>query len=358
MKIDRRRRIRPGALLALLLLAGLAPRGASGQLFDHKNLDHLNRKLAGRVVDYTHNHGSDRRIQSAVLGLPRDLYVYLPPGYTPAKSYPLVLYMHMGYLDEHAFIGLPIIKQVDALIARGEFPPAIIACPDGMIDGTNNRNSRHSFYLNGIMGAFEDHILTEVVPLLTANYSIRPERQAHALVGSSAGGLGALSIALRHRDYFGSVAGVAAPANLRYDTPDGNRQNFDPATFRWKETYDPDQVMGVFRFGLRKTRARRYIEPVFGSGPDVSARIQAINPADLLLSTNLQPGELPIYLNYPGRDNWNFDAQAESFAWLASQRGVAVTLERVPLAQHGLFYFATQHRPAFEWLASHLLPPL
>jgi S-formylglutathione hydrolase FrmB len=227
-----------------------------------------------------------------------------------------------------------------------------------MIDGTNNRNSRHSFYLNGIMGAFEDHILTEVVPFLTANYSIRPERQAHALVGSSAGGLGALSIALRHRDYFGAVAGVAAPANLRYDTPDGNRQNFDPATLRWKESYDPDQVMGVFRFGLRKTRARRYIEPVFGSGPDVTPQIASINPADLLFTTDLQPGELPIYLNYPGRDNWNFDAQAESFAWLASQRGVAVTLEKVPFAQHGLFYFATQHRPAFEWLAPHLLPPL
>ena len=62
---------------------------------------------------------------------------------------------------------------------------------------------------------------------------------------------------------------------------------------------------------------------------------------------------------------WSSPVVAGERGWMTtatdegkSQRGVAVTLEKDPFAQHGLFYFATQHRPAFAWLAPHLLPPL
>ncbi|HEY2155158.1 MAG TPA: hypothetical protein VGH33_05980 [Isosphaeraceae bacterium] len=59
---------------AILVLLAIAPT-ARGQYLGLVNLDHLNRKLAGRVVDHTHNHGDDRRMPSAILGRPRDLYV-------------------------------------------------------------------------------------------------------------------------------------------------------------------------------------------------------------------------------------------------------------------------------------------
>ena len=48
------------------------------------NLERLNRGLASWVDDYTHNHGQDRRINSPILGRPRDLHVYLPPDIRPA----------------------------------------------------------------------------------------------------------------------------------------------------------------------------------------------------------------------------------------------------------------------------------
>ena len=70
---------------------------------------------------------------------------------------------------------------------------------------------------------------------------------------------------------------------------------------------------------------------MYGSGPDMIARVARDNPADLLFSTGLQPGELALYVNYPGRDNYNFDAQAQSFAWLAAQRGIAVELADIPM---------------------------
>jgi len=347
----------PALLRALLLvLAGVVP--ARAQLRECTSLDKVNRQLAGRLVDYTHNHGEDRRIFSTILGRPRDLYVYLPPGYDPHVAYPLVLYLHMGYVDEHEFAGSGRLVELDRMIQAGAFPPAVVACPDGTIAGENRFRDPHSLYLNGVNGRFEDHLLGEVVPFLMSHFSIRPEREAHAILGVSGGGLGGLSIAIRHRGFFGAFAGLAAPANLRYDNCDGNyREDFRPETYRWKATYDPDEVAGVSLLGLWKSRVRTYIEPVFGDGPRVVPEIVATNPADLIFSTGLQPGELAIYLNYGGLDNWNFDAQAESFAWLAAHRGICVDLDRDPCARHSLLYFRRNHRKAFAWLGQHLLGP-
>jgi S-formylglutathione hydrolase FrmB len=344
---------------AVLVLLAIAPT-ARGQYLGLVNLDHVNRKLAGRVVDHTHNHGADRRIPSAILGRPRDLYVYLPPGYTPARAYPVVLYLHMASVDEHYFLGADQVVELDGMIRSGLFPPAIVAAPDGLAEGRNRVSDPHTFFLNGRLGRFEDHLLYEVMPFLASHYSVRPEPAAHGLFGLSGGGLGAASIALRRPDVFGSVAVISAPLNLRYTTCTGDiRADFDPATFRWKTTYDPDEIVGVFDFGLRRVPAWKHIAPVFGDDPaEVFARVVAINPADLLSTTNPAPGRPAMFVGFGGRDNWNFDAQSESFLWLAKQRGFPVDSDRDARGRHALPYFRRGQDEAFGWLAEHLLPPV
>jgi poly(3-hydroxybutyrate) depolymerase len=349
--------MRTVVLGALALLAAFPARA---QLRDRADLDRLNRRLHGRVVDHTHNHGADRRLASPTLGRPRDVYVYLPPGYDPCRrAYPLVLYLHMGYVDEHDFVGSGRLVELDRMIARGEFPPAVVVAPDGTIAGKNRILAAHSMFVNGCGGRFQDYLVDDLLPFVTGRYSIRPEREAHALLGVSSGGLGAVGLALKRRDLFGSVATLAAPLNLRYGSagPRGYFADFDPATYRPAERYDPGAVIGRFELGLHRIRARRYMEPVFGCAPDPIAAIARENPADLLVATGLRPGELNIYANYGARDSYNLDAHAESFAWLAASRGVSVTLDPVPLAAHTLAYFAHNHAAAYRWLAGHLLPP-
>jgi S-formylglutathione hydrolase FrmB len=323
------------------------------------SLEKVNRKLQGEVLDYTHNHGADRRLFSPILGQPRDLYVYLPPGYNPARAYPLILYLHMAYLDEHWFVASNWLVELDGMMLRGELPPAVIVCPDGMITGENRTSEPHSMFVNGVNGRFGDHLLYEVLPFAFTNFSIRPERQAHAVVGVSGGGFGGMSLVLQHRELFATIATLAAPLNARYFNCLGDyHADFDPATFRWRETYDPDEIIASFYFGLMHTRASKYIEPVFGREPGVLARASLVNPAELLFTTGLRPDELAIYVNYPGRDNFNFDAQDESFAWLASLQGVSMTLERVPCGRHNYSYFRHNHLPAFRFVGCHLLPPV
>ena len=322
------------------------------------SLDHLNRKLCGRVVDYTQNHGADRRLASPILGRPRDLYVYLPPGYDPAVAYPLIVFLHGADVDEHDFLDPGDLKELDGMMSRGEIPPAVVAAPDGTYEGINRITSTHSLWVNGLGGRFEDHVVAEVVPFVTRAYSIRPERRAHALLGISAGGYGAMAIALKHRDVFGSVATLAGPLNMKYYNGQGRYgDDFDPATYRERTKYDPDEVIARFYLGLLRRRVRTFLEPVYGSGPDVIARLTLDNPADLLASTDLRPGELAMYVNYPGRDNYNFDAQAQSFAWLAARRGVAVDLVRVPRGHHNLPYIEDAEPPAYAWIGRQVLPP-
>ena len=190
-------------------------------------------------------------------------------------------------------------------------------------------------------------------------YSIRPEREAHALLGVSAGGFGAMATALKHRDLFGSVATIGGPLNMRYDNCNGRySEDFDPATYRERTEYDPDMIIARYYFGLLRRRVKKYLEPLYGPGPDMIAKISRDNPADLLASTGLQPGELAMYVHYPGRDNYNFDAQDKSFAWLAAQRGIAVELAEDPTGRHNLPYIERAEPPAYLWLGRHILPPI
>jgi len=167
-----------------------------------------------------------------------------------------------------------------------------------------------------------------------------------------------MSIALKHRDVFGAVATLAGPLNMRYDNCQGRYgDDFDPATFRMRTQYDPRMLIARYFGGLIPRRVGTYLGPVYGAGPGVIARVTVDNPADLLASTDLRPGELAIYVNYPALDHFNFDAQAESFAWLAARRGVAVDLVRVPAARHNLSYIEAAELPAYRWLEAQIPHP-
>lgn len=350
---------RPGicavVAVALFLVLNVPARA---QFKNWISLERVDRHLQGQLVDYTSNHGADRRIFSPILQMPRDLYVYLPPGYNPNCAYPLILFLHMANVDEHYFIGSKFLPALEALMLCGAFPPAIVASPDGTISGKNHFHAEHSLYVNGVCGRFEDHIMQEVVPFLMTHFCIRPEREAHALLGLSGGGYGAMNLAIKYRPFFATVAVMAAPVNIRYwDCQGGGLADFNPATYCWKTTYDPDEVIATYYCGLWKTRASKYIAPVFGDGPEVVPRIIATNPADLLFTCDLQPCQLAIYMHYPGCDEFNLDAHAQSFQWLAAQKGIEVALACDPEGTHNHSYFRDNLHPVLTWLGPHVLPP-
>src|SRR5688500_15495968 len=105
----------------------------------------LCKRLKGRIVDHTANHGHDNRVWSRAMFQWRDLYIYLPPGYSNKQCYPIMYYLHPFALDERS--SLLIISHLDDAICQGKLPPCIIVAPDGSLDGKGCLEKPGSFYL-------------------------------------------------------------------------------------------------------------------------------------------------------------------------------------------------------------------
>ena len=118
------------AVLLVTLSPALAWSQTKAKGKDEFDMIGLCRQLKGRIVDHTGNHGQDNRIWSKALHQWRDLYIYLPPGYTRNERYPIMIFLHPFALDERTFLRLAPV--LDEAIACGKLPPMIVAAPDGV----------------------------------------------------------------------------------------------------------------------------------------------------------------------------------------------------------------------------------
>jgi S-formylglutathione hydrolase FrmB len=344
-----------GWLGMVLLLAVSIDSASARGLVRKSKLDALNARLWGQILDFTNNHGRDNRIWFPALQQKRDLYVYLPPGYRPEERYPAIILLHGFTMDEHMF--LRFAPFLDDAMASGRLPPAIVACPDGSLTGRASILSPGSFFINSEAGAFEDFILRDLWQFMLANFPIRPEREAHVLAGVSMGGFAAYSLGIRHRQDFGVLVGLFPPVNLRWlDCCCNYFGNFDPQCWGWRTEIHRYDVVGKFAGGLVKLRAKHFLDPLFSSMDEALAEISRLNPIELIDRTDLREGELALYIGYGDKDQFNIDAQVESFLYLAKCRGITVEVGFVPRGKHNVATAIQLWPGLVSWLAARLEP--
>jgi S-formylglutathione hydrolase FrmB len=335
----------------------LAAVPADAGVFRHRNLvKDLNGKLHGQLVDFTSNHGSDRRIWSPALQEKRDLYVYLPPGFDPNQQYPIVIFMH-GFLEDEKTLPRFVVRELDAAIANGHLPPVIVAAPDGSLSG-RHLLSPGSFFLNSKAGRFEDFLVQDVWSFMTCNFPIRPEREAHVLAGASMGGCAAYNLAMKYPECFKVAVGIFPPLNLRWvDCHCDYMANFDPCCWGWRTSVkNGHEVVGRFLGGLVRIRLKHMIDPLYGRGPDAVASMSRENPIEMLERLDIKDGMLDMYIGYGGEDEFNIDAQVESFLYRAKERGLTITVDHDPEGNHS-FGTALGFFPSMiKWLAPRLAP--
>jgi S-formylglutathione hydrolase FrmB len=313
----------------------------------------VKRRLAGQLVEYTRRVGADHRIWSPALQEWRDLNVYLPPGYDPCRRYPVLLWLHGITQDEQAFVR-EALDDFDDAIAAGRLPPLIIAIPDGSIRGRPSLLGANPLFLNSSAGNFEDYVMQDVWGFLLRNYPIRPEREAHVIAGLSSGGGAAFRLAIKHRDTFGVVFGLMPPLNVRWMDCHGNyRGKFDPNCWGWRTDVSRGREV-VARFGPVTVRVRRLVYPLFGRGPEAVEQLSRENPIEMLGLYGVQEGELAMFVGYAGRDEFNIDAQVESFLYRARERGLSVAVQYDPRGRHNWRTGQKLLYGALDWLA----PPL
>ena len=344
--------------LCLVASVVALPSGACANLLPRPfKLDRINRQLAGRVVDHTRNHGRDNRIWSKALGEKRDLYVYLPPGYDPAKKYPFVLLLH-GFLSDETLFTDYAVKPIDKAIRCGKLPPCIIAAPDGTVSGLNCVESVGTFFANSNLGCFEDYLIGDVVPFMLANYSIHPQPEARAIVGISMGGAPAFSKTMKYPHLFKNAAGIFPPLNLRWISCRGRHSDkFDPDCWAWREDFSrPYEVLGRF-YAVVTFRQRRLVYPLYGrDNATILPRVAAENPIELLDAYDVKPGQFGFYVAYAGRDEFHLDSEAESFLYRAKQKGLEVAVEYDPRGHHNVRTALRLLPGLVDWLNGRLAP--
>ena len=345
-----------GWLALVFLVLGTPP--ADAHLLPRPlQLDRLNRKLAGQVIDYTKNHGPNRRIYSSALGEKRDLYVYLPPGYDPCKKYPLGIYLH-GFLEaENGFLE-DVVGPLDRAIASGKLPPLIIAAPDGSVHGANCFITVGTFFLNSNLGNFEDYIVNDVYGFMLKNYPIRPEPEAHVLLGVSMGGRAAFANVIKYRDRFKVAVAVFPPLNLRWISCRGRyMDNFDPCCWGWRTDFSRGhEVVGRF-YGVVVVRLWRTVYPLVGrNNPDTLNFVIAANPIEMLDLYDIKPGDVELYVAYGGKDEFNIDAQVESFLYRAREKNLAVGVGYSPNGRHNVRSAMKLLPGMIDWLRVRLEP--
>ncbi len=134
--------------------------------------------------------------------------IYLPKGYADDANkdvkYPWVLWLP-GFGGANEFGNEGGAAVLDALRGEGKIPPmAFVAFrPAG-------RGGR-SVYMNGEAAAdTEDLLVGDFSKQLQEKYRLAADSKRRAVMGVSAGGFGALKMALRHPDVFGAVAAHSA----------------------------------------------------------------------------------------------------------------------------------------------------
>lgn len=158
---------------------------------------------------------------------PRDITVYLPPGYEESeeRSYPLLILQDGQNLFDPETSFIPgrtwrVAETADDAIAAGAVEPLIIV---GVANAGERRIAEYTptrdWKLGGGKAAQYGEMLTgELVPFLRARYRLLSAPQHTGLGGSSLGGLVSLWLGLRYPGIFGRLA-VLSPSvwwNHRY----------------------------------------------------------------------------------------------------------------------------------------------
>jgi len=182
-------------------------------------------------------------------GAARPGFVYLPPGYSRVHRYPVVYLLHgMPGSPSEYVDGTRLAPFADAAISSGHLRPFVAVMPAAGVDPKYNGEWA---------GPWERELVDEVVPFVDARLATDSTPQGRVLAGLSAGGFGAVYIALRHPDVFGTVESWSGYFHPLRDGP------FKHDTTAQLRANDPRLIVERAGPALRKNGTRFFLS----SGP-------------------------------------------------------------------------------------------
>jgi hypothetical protein len=143
---------------------------------------------------YTRGPAGGAIWRGAIPGAVRASMIYVPPGYSPSRRYPVVYLLPGMPGSPWSYVkSLSLASVADTLIDRGRARPFVAVMP---VAGPSGH------YGGEWAGPWEDYLVRRVIPWVDAHLAVSRDR---TIAGLSAGGYGAVDIALRHPTLFRRV---------------------------------------------------------------------------------------------------------------------------------------------------------
>jgi S-formylglutathione hydrolase FrmB len=213
--------------------------------------------------------------------------VVFPPGYEASsdKRYPTLYFLHGLFEDEHSWIDRGGEQIWESLTGQGELTNFIVVLPAG----------GRTFYVNSQDGRerYEDFFIQELVPEIDRRYRTMAVAGERGISGTSMGGYGALHLAMRHPEVFGSASAHSAALLPKFPNP-------LPTEGRW----------GFYA---------RVLQEPFGS-PLNESYWEANSPLTLAEHPERFP-HLALYFDCGDHDRYGFEEGAELLDHILSQKG-------------------------------------
>ncbi len=156
------------------------------------------------------------------------------PGYNPKapKPYPVLYLLHVWGDRPDSWSRFAQANTIlDNLIAQGKAKPMVVVMPHGYGDMkfTEDYNVwSDPAAIDHNLTLFSQALLTEVMPQVEGLYNVSRDRNDHAIIGASMGGLESLAIGLNHTGQFAWIGGISsAVQSLDYTQ---QLKSFNPAT--------------------------------------------------------------------------------------------------------------------------------
>ncbi|MBI5384727.1 MAG: esterase [Verrucomicrobia bacterium] len=171
--------------------------------------------------DVPHGEVRARWYRSTLTGKWRRANVYTPPDYDKHSGtrYPVLYLQHGAGENERGWVEQGRANFIlDNLLAAGKARPMIVvvdtgyaARPAGAAPPTSSTRTP------GPTSAFEEVMLSELIPMIDSTYRTLADREHRAMAGLSMGSMQTLQITLKHLDQFAWIGAMSGPPRQGFD---------------------------------------------------------------------------------------------------------------------------------------------